>query len=184
MDVCIADVYLQSVTSFCTILTVSLDDQRLTLMQSSLLVFPSLEWFLWPLYLCLSPYQEDTPSSRSFSVLLLTHRSLIPPELCVWHHVEVKARFFPCAYHVMCIVYWKKNSFSTQGPLLLIRWSYMCSCITWLTVLFLGLFVYPCSDTTLSDPLTRVIKSEINSSISLVPGNSSSFSLLQGYFVP
>ena len=61
----------------------------------------------------------------------------------------------------------KKNSFSTQGPLLLIRWSYMCSCITWLTVLCLGLFVYPCSDTTLSYPLTRVTKSEINSSISL-----------------
>ena len=135
MDVCIAAVYLQSVTSFCTILMVSLDDQRLTLMKSNLLVFPSLEWFLWPLYLCLSPYHEDTPSSGSFSVLLLKHRSLIPPKLSVWHDVEVKAHFFPmcisCDMHRLL----KKNSFSTQGPLLSIRWSYMCSCITWLTVL-------------------------------------------------
>lgn len=107
------------------------------------------------------------PSSKSFSALLLTHRSMIHLEFCVWHDVEVKAHFSPtcisCDVH--CLL--KKKFFFHTGPLLLVKWPYMCSCITWLTVLFLGLFVCPCSNTTLSYPLTRVIKSAINSSFSL-----------------
>lgn len=150
LHVCIAGVYLQSVTSFCTVLMVSLEAQRLILRKSSLLVFSPFSGFYGPcIFAC--PHVMEILHLLTVSLLGFSHMGLWSILNFVYGMMWKSGLILsPRAYHVICIVYWEKNSFSTQGPLLLIKWSYMCSCITWLTVSFLGVFVYPCSNTTLS----------------------------------
>lgn len=72
LHVCIAGVYLQSVTSFCTVLMVSLEAQRLILRKSSLLVFSPFSGFCGPcIFAC--PHVMEILHLLTVSLLVFSH---------------------------------------------------------------------------------------------------------------